>query len=125
MPSNDDNGGTLAMERALLASLCQSVQDDPLRSQILQLLQLYNWQSGDHRAVYDAIAGWTAEPAEIRSGIAARLTRMGFPDIDVAPYFEPAANFRGALEWLRERIARDPRETSCSDSPANGIHRSE
>ena len=125
MPSKDDNGGTLAMERALLASLCQSVQDDPLRSQILQLLQLYNWQSGDHRAVYDAIAGWTAEPAEIRSGIAARLTRMGFPDIDVAPYFEPAANFRGALEWLRERIARDPRETSCSDSPPNGIHRSE
>ena len=113
------------MERALLASLCQSVQDDPLRSQILQLLQLYNWQSGDHRAVYDAIAGWTAEPAEIRSGIAARLTRIGFPDIDVAPYFEPAANLRGALEWLRERIARDPRETSCSDSPANGIHRSE
>jgi hypothetical protein len=125
MPFNDDNGGTLAMERTLLASLCQSGQDDPLRSQIIELLRRYNWQSGDHRAVYDALARWTADPAEIRSGIAARLTRIGFPDIDVAPYFEPAANPRGALEWLRERIARDPRETSCSDSLANGIHRSE
>jgi hypothetical protein len=123
MPFNDNSCGTLAMERTLLATLCQSGQDDPVRSQILQLLRLYNWQSGDHRAVYDALARWRAEPAAIRSGIIAQLTRIGFPDIDVEPYFEPAANLPAAMEWLRERIARDPRKTSCSDSPANGIHR--
>ncbi len=120
MPLDDDHSGTLAMERALLAALCQSGQEDPLRSQILHLLSLYNWQSGDHRAVYDALARWTAGPAEMRGGLAARLTRQGFPDIDVEAYFEPAGNLTAAVEWLRERVARNP---SGSDSRPNGIHR--
>jgi hypothetical protein len=124
MSSNDDNSGTLAaleMERALLGALCQLRQDDPRRSQILQLLPRYNWISGDHRAVYDALAQWTAEPSEIRNGIAARLTRLGFPDVDIQPFFEPTGDLSAiAIEWLREQVAHDP---SGSDSTANGIHR--
>jgi hypothetical protein len=111
MPVDDDNSGTLAMERELLAALCQYGQDDPLRKQIL----------GDHRAVYDALALWKAEPAEIQTGIAAQLTRIGFPDIDVEPYFKPAGDLTGrAVEWLRERVDRNP---SGSAPPASRIHR--
>jgi hypothetical protein len=121
MPVDDDNSGTLAMERELLAALCQYGQDDPLRKQILELLPFYNWQSGDHRAVYDALALWKAEPAEIQTGIAAQLTRIGFPDIDVEPYFKPAGDLTGrAVEWLRERVDRNP---SGSAPPASRIHR--
>jgi hypothetical protein len=124
MPSSDDIRDALEMERTLLAALCLSRQDETIRSQILQVLRIYNWKSGDHRAVYDALSGWTVEREEIRSALPARLTRMGFPDIDIATYFEPPANLPAAIEWLRERIARQRRETSCSDSRTNGIHRS-
>ncbi|MFZ0037715.1 MAG: hypothetical protein WAK91_09850 [Candidatus Acidiferrales bacterium] len=118
---DEDNAGTLAMERALLAALCQYSQDDPFRKQILELLSFYNWRSGDHRAVYDALARWKAEPAEIRNGIAARLTRIGFPDIDVEPYFAPTGDLTvRAFERLRERINRDP---SGSASQASRILR--
>src|ERR1700733_4122045 len=122
MPSNNENRDAFEMERTLLASLCLSRQDEMIRSQILQFLRVYHWESGDHRAVYDALSGWTVEPAEIRSGLPARLTLMGFPDIDIAPYFEPPANLTDALEWLRQRIGR-LQETSCSDPRTNGIHR--
>jgi len=119
--SIENESDTPEMERALLATLCQRSAPDSFRLQILRLLSAYNWQSADHRAIHDALAHWNAGPPEIRRNLAARLTRLGFPEIDIEPLFEPVAEPMAALEWL---IAQISQQSRCSDSPAGRIHRS-
>jgi hypothetical protein len=118
--SADDESIALEMEHAALAALCQRANDDPLRSELLRLLPHYSWISGDHRAVFDAIAQWKGEPAALRSDLPGRLTRLGFPDIDIELYFEPGVELRsGAIGWFREHV---PHNSSGSDSRGHGIH---
>jgi hypothetical protein len=119
--SFDTDSNSLEMERALLATLCLRPSTDPGRVRLLHLLTRYRWQYGDHRAVYDSLAHWNAEPREIRQDLAARLTRLGFPDVDIAPFFEPSADTGAAFDWLISRLAP---EASGSASDASRIHRS-
>jgi hypothetical protein len=102
MPRDTDISGTIEIERAIVSALCQTSQDDAVRVELLQLLPAHEWQSGDCRAIYDAIANWPVAPAEIRRELAARLTRMGFPDIEIEFCFSPAVpSTARPLEWLR------------------------
>jgi hypothetical protein len=94
-------------ERAYLALLCQGSLNEALRLELETSLSRHSWQSHDHRAVFEALAGWRAEPDTIRSGLPARLTRLGFPDTDTDEYFAPAGvSIETALEWLREELLR-------------------
>ena len=102
-------------ERIYLALLCQSRLAEPLRAEFESLLGRYSWKSEDHRAVFEALAGWRCEPEAIRAGLAARLTRLGFPDIEIAEYFEPAGlSLETALGWLRQELTAEP---ACSAPP--------
>jgi hypothetical protein len=103
-------------EGAYLALFCQSSLNDALRLELERSLSRHSWKSHDHRAVFEALVGWRAEPDAIRSGLPARLTRLGFPDTDIDEYFAPAGvSIETALEWLREELGG---ESGCSTGRA-------
>ena len=106
---NADRATSASRERIYLALLCQSRLAEPLRAELESLLCHHSWKSEDHRAVFEALAGWRAEPEAIRVGLAARLTRLGFPDTEIEEYFAPAGvSLKTALGWLRHERAAGP-----------------
>jgi hypothetical protein len=118
---NADRLAAAHRELIYLALLCQSRSTAPLRSELERLLHFHSWQSEDHRAVFEALAGWRTEPEFIRAELPARLTRLGFPDIDTDCYFVPAeASLETALRWLRdERTAAAGRTQFAQDRAAH------
>jgi hypothetical protein len=109
---NADRATSASRERIYLALLCQSGLAEPLRAELESLLCRHSWRSEDHRAVFEALAGWRAEPAAIRAGLATRLTRLGFPDTDIEEYFAPAGvSLETAVGWLRHERAAGPEHT--------------
>ncbi|MFZ0636245.1 MAG: hypothetical protein WA755_18190 [Candidatus Acidiferrales bacterium] len=105
MASHYQSGDAFGMERVLLAALCQLRSNDSRRAKIFPLLANHFWQSPDHRVIYEALRGWKAEPADIRTDLAARLTRMGFPDTGCDFCFAPfAGSLDAAIDWLRESM---------------------
>jgi len=106
---NSDRATSASRERIYLALLCQSRLAEPLRAGLESLLCRHSWKSEDHRAVFDALASWRAEPEVIRVELAARLTRLGFPDTEIEEYFAPAGvSLETALGWLRNELAAGP-----------------
>jgi len=92
-------------ERIYLALICQGLLGDSLRAEWQALLGRHLWKSHDHRAVFDALAGWRAGPVEMRADLPSRLTRLGFPDTDIDEYFAPVGvTAETALGWLRAEI---------------------
>ena len=60
-----------------------------LRAQILERLSAHTFANRDHEIIFQALAKMPPATAEhIRETLSARLTRLGFPDIDVEPIFE-------------------------------------
>ena len=92
------------IERLLLAALCASALGRQKRAEILERLAAHEFASSDHEVIFRALANMPGASAErIRETLRARLTRMGFPDIDVEPIWElppPSAERISAL--LRE-----------------------
>jgi DnaB-like helicase N terminal domain len=76
------------IERRLLAALCASALDRQTRAQILERLSAHIFANRDHEIIFQALAQMPPATAEhIRETLSARLTRLGFPDIDVEPIF--------------------------------------
>jgi hypothetical protein len=77
------------VEQRLLAALCAPALDDQTRGAILQQLARHKFVSPDHETIFRALANMPHASAEhIRETLNARLTRLGFPDIDVEPIFQ-------------------------------------
>ena len=118
MSGDDERQATFKTERSLLAVICQSGRDDAIRRELFQHLERYDWQSSDCRAIYEAIVGWPFDPCDLRHDLPARLTIIGFPDIDCDFCFEPLqSNPADLLDWLRSRIS--------ASSPAGTARRAE
>jgi hypothetical protein len=77
------------LERELLGALCSIVLPSATREHAIRALAKYEWTTPDHRVVYEALrrAG-KRDAGEIREHLRADVTRLGFPDIEWAPYFE-------------------------------------
>jgi len=93
------------IERRLLAALCASALDHQTRARILERLSAHTFANRDHEIIFQALAKMPPATAEhIRETLSARLTRLGFPDIDVEPIFEfsppPPDTITGLLEKL-------------------------
>ncbi len=109
---NADRATSASRERIYLALLCQSGLAEPLRAELESLLCRHSWKSEDHRVVFEALAGWRAEPEAIRVELAVRLTRIGFPDTEIEECFAPAGvSLETALGWLRHERAAEPEPT--------------
>lgn len=79
----------LEIERQLLAALCSPALDQPGRAGIIAALRAYTFATPDHDVIFRTLAKMPRAAIEhIRETLAARLTRLGFPDIDVNPLFE-------------------------------------
>ena len=94
----------IAAERQLLAALCQGSLDDESREELLRRLEKHVFAMPDHEVVFDALRKLPAMKAErMREALAATVTRMGFPDVDLNLFFEPHAVARGTMaDLLRE-----------------------
>ena len=76
------------IERRLLAALCSGGLTDETRRQILERLAAHKFGNSDHQVIFEALMKMPRAPAaHIRETLSARLTRLGFPDIDVQPLF--------------------------------------
>src|ERR1700758_480104 len=83
---------TKEVERLVLAALCTGPLSLDDRSEALRSLANYNWILPDHRVIYEALrrSRQRNSPA-LREHIVAEITRLGFPDIDVEPFFNPCS----------------------------------
>jgi hypothetical protein len=74
------------IERRLLSALCATALDREMRAHILECLSAHTFANRDHEIIFQALAKMPPATAEhIRENLSARLTRLGFPDIDVEP----------------------------------------
>jgi hypothetical protein len=80
---------TKEIERLMLGALCTGPLSLDDRSEALRSLAHYNWILPDHRVIYAALrrSRQRNSPA-LREHIVAEITRLGFPDIDVEPFFD-------------------------------------
>lgn len=105
-------------ERIFLAFLCQGLLSAAQRAEFEARLAARSWISHDHRAVFEALSSWRAEPIDIRNGLPARLTRLGFPDVAVEDYFiPPGVAIDTALGWLRSESSGEPRTSPIKHNP--------
>ncbi len=79
---------TKEIERQVLGALCTGPISLDDRSEVLRGLANYNWILPDHRVIYEALRrSRQRNSAALREHIVAEITRLGFPDIDVEPFF--------------------------------------
>lgn len=95
------------IERRLLTALCASALDRQTRAQIIERLSAHTFANRDHEIIFQALAKMPPATAEhIRETLSARLTRLGFPDIDVEPIFEFSPPPLNAITALLQQLDR-------------------
>ncbi len=78
------------MEERLLGVICQGGLNRELREETLSRLCFYAFASVHHQVVFDCLTALARRESDtIRSLLPERLVRAGFPDLDIAPFFEP------------------------------------
>lgn len=84
-------GKDLDLEKLALRLLCAGTAEGHVGDTLVPLLHDYAWRSTLHRAIFDAIAAApSSDPELLRQLFPAKLTRMGFPDVDWAELFTPS-----------------------------------
>jgi len=97
----------IEIERQLLAALCSPALDQPTRTAILSALRAYTFADPDHDVIFRVLAEMPSNTAEhIRETLGARLTRLGFPDIDVYPIFELEPPSKEKISLLLRQLGR-------------------
>lgn len=95
------------IERRLLAALCASSLDRQGRVEIVERLATHTFAKSDHEVIFRAIAKIPrAAAAHIRETLSARVTRLGFPDIDVQPILELAPPSAETIRTLLRQLSR-------------------
>lgn len=95
------------IERWLLAVLCAPALDHKARGEILERLAAHTFANPDHEIIFRALVKMPrAASAHIRETLRARLTRLGFPDIDVEPIFELAPPSAKKITMLLRQLSR-------------------
>jgi hypothetical protein len=103
-PENAD-ASIVAAERVLLRALCHRDLDTTLRDQISECLQGHRFHEARYEIVFKALRESTAlHSPELHARIAARLTRQGFPDVDLDELFAAPppveSDIQGAMSLL-------------------------
>ena len=97
----------LQLETLALRLLCTGTSEAGVRSALVPLLQGYEWKSTLHRAIFDAITTIpSGDPQVLRQLLPAKLTRMGFPDVDWEEIFSPPSHSKDeAIAMVRQMLA--------------------
>ena len=84
------------IERCLLQLLCDGTADVELRTEVLTRLRGYAFRRVEHQVLFDCLQGMPMDrPELLRELLPARLVRAGFPEFDLAPFFESPGESRG------------------------------
>ena len=103
----DRNRSASEIEQLLLAALCASGLDEETRVRLLARLSSHKFAVADHETIFRTLLKMRAAPARhIRETLAACLTRLGFPDIDVDPIFSLEPPSAQEIAGLLDRLAR-------------------
>jgi len=98
---------TAEIERWLLAALFSPALDHKTRGEILERLAAHTFANPDHEVIFRALVKIPRATSEhIRETLSARLTRLGFPDIDVEPIFELAPPSAEKITMLLQQLSR-------------------
>ncbi len=77
-------------ELLILRALCQGAPDRRVWQDGMEILARYPFRDPLHQVVFDTLREMnTDEPRIIEGLLGARLTRKGFPDVDIAGFFVP------------------------------------
>jgi hypothetical protein len=80
-----------SLEREVLGALCVGGLPPDQRERILAPFTNYEWQSPDHRVLFVALRRARqqggADLTALREFLVAEVTRLGFPDFDLASFF--------------------------------------
>lgn len=80
----------LELERLAIRVLCQGTPQGSVREIVIPLLRDYRWQSPLHQAVFKALVAIPSDDLSVlRDLLPAKLTRMGFPDVEWEEFFAP------------------------------------
>lgn len=92
-----------AIEFALLRALCSDAA--ALGADAWQEIGAYRFSSPLHQVVFDALRYVRdAAPDGVRAALLVELTRRGFPDVDVSPFFSGAPTRREDVVDLVRRL---------------------
>ena len=88
-----------------LGALCTGPLSLEDRSEALRSLADYNWILPDHRVIYEALRrSRQRNSAALREHIVAEITRLGFPDIEVEPFFNPCTLTKAEIVGLANAL---------------------
>ena len=90
-------------ERRVLQALCQATPQGSVRATARDILRTYRWREPLHHVIFEVVLSIPTEvPEVIRAQLPARLTRRGFPDVDIEDLFKP----HGLSKEEAERLIR-------------------
>ena len=93
------------IERRLLAALCSPLVDSKMRADMLDRLANHKFATPDHETIYRALSQMPlASAGHIRETLGARVTRLGFPDIDLEWIFGANAPTAGEIHTLLRQL---------------------
>jgi hypothetical protein len=86
-----DRDKRIGAERRLLAAVCQNTLDSAARFAVMQRLAECSLADPEDEVIFRALTKMSAtDPERTRSDLGVRITRMGFPDFDLDPFFNIA-----------------------------------
>jgi hypothetical protein len=89
--SREERDKRVEGERRLLAAVCQNTLDAAGRFDVMQRLAECALIDPEHEVIFRALTKMAAgDPERTRMELAVRITRLGFPDFDVDPFFNIA-----------------------------------
>lgn len=107
MDEGERQQATAGIELQLLAALCSSTIHLQMRAEILERLARHTFARVDHEMIFRALEKMPqAKPEHIRETLGARVTRLGFPDIDVHQLFELAPRSIEEIRMLLQQLER-------------------
>lgn len=84
-------------EMLILRAMCSGAPDGRVWQDALDILGDYPFQDHLHQIIFDTLREMnTDDPRIIQGLLAARLTRKGFPDVELSGFFAPH-NLRSAI----------------------------
>ena len=89
------------MEIQVLQAICQGTLPGETVEAARELLGQYEWHDPIHSLIFKSWLSLPEVSPEIfREQLPAMLTRRGFPDVDLEPYFRPSKSLNKSFEAL-------------------------
>jgi hypothetical protein len=103
MAAGPDPAEVIGVEQRVLRALCQGTPDGSVRETSRMVLRGYRWRELMHQVIFDVVLSIPSDtPEVIQSQLPARLTRRGFPDVDIDDLFKPHGMSKKHAEELMQ-----------------------